>query len=68
MPVSVLCPDCQRPVERMPVLSEIGFMDYYRCGACSHIYMVAKGAASPVTLPVLPEWRKRQPAMPDAAR
>jgi hypothetical protein len=40
----------------MPVLSEIGLMDYYRCGACSRIYTVDKGATSPVVLPILPQW------------
>ena len=65
MPAPVQCPDCQRPVERMPVLSEIGLVDYYRCGSCRGIYMVAKGAVSPVAMPtVLPAWRRHP--MPDA--
>jgi len=56
MPGPLQCPACEQPVERMPVLSEIGLMDYYRCGACSRIYTVDKGATSPVVLPILPQW------------
>ena len=65
MPAAVQCPACRGPVERMPVLSEIGLVDYYRCGACRRIYMAAKGATSPMALPILPA-RTEQPSMRDA--
>lgn len=50
------CPACKQPAPRfMKEISETALVNYYRCGACGHVFSVAKDAPDgphrDVTLP-----------------
>lgn len=38
----VTCPNCQGTARLMPVLSEIGLADYYRCETCGAVSLTPK--------------------------
>ena len=49
----VICPSCGGTTTRMPVLSDISHVDYYRCGTCNTVSLSPKdgsGPAVPFTL------------------
>jgi hypothetical protein len=43
----VICPSCQSAAMRMPVLSDISFVDFYQCGSCRMVSLTAKNASGP---------------------
>lgn len=40
----VTCPSCQGSAAHMPVLSSIGFVDYYQCQSCGAVSHTPKEA------------------------
>ena len=43
----VTCPGCQGTAQRMPVVSDISFVDFYQCGNCRMISLTPKNGSGP---------------------
>ena len=54
MILQVVCPHCQGEAARMPVISEVSFLDFFLCGQCGKISEHVKSAAGQVSSTVAP--------------
>jgi hypothetical protein len=43
----VICPGCQSAATRMPVLSDISFVDFYQCAECRMVSLAPKNGSGP---------------------
>lgn len=50
----VICPSCAGTAIRMPVLSDISYVDYFQCEICRSVSLAPKDGSSPPVLELMP--------------